>query len=184
MRPARYWVVTDLETTGLNEQKHEIIQIARTVVDTASRQIVPGSQFNIYVTPSQWEGRDRKAMAINRIQKSTLNSVGVDLYSALGDYSRHINWSESILAAWGIDFELKFLHAAHSKTMRVVPFNYQTFDVRSAAFLHFAQDGLLEYPGLAEAAEAFGLDVDHNRLHDAVYDVELTAEIVLALLRV
>ena len=36
---ARYWCVTDLECTGLEPERHEIIQVARVVIDTVEGEI-------------------------------------------------------------------------------------------------------------------------------------------------
>lgn len=179
---ARYHVVTDLETTGTKHGHHEIIQIARTVVDVRDCCLVPNSSMSAYVVPDHWDRRTKEAMDVNKISWDLLDNEGLTLKEALSWWSTGINWSKSIVAAWGIDFELGFLEAAYESVDRVRPYGYRGFDVRSGAFLFSARTRDMEYRGLADAARHLGLAVDESRLHDAAYDVQLTSAIYLDLL--
>lgn len=179
---ARYYVVTDLETTGLDPRQHEIIQISRCVVDKLDRTIVPGTLITNYVHPQRWETRTPRAMEVNKITKERLELEGIPLREALGNFCRGINWSKSVLAAWGIDFELKFLQAAFDSTGRVVPFPYQAFDVRSAAELVHAAERREDYLGLGEACDYFGVTFSPELAHDAEYDALMTAYLAVELL--
>ncbi len=179
---ARFLVVTDLETTGLNQNKHEIIEIGRVVVDLREKRIVPNTSIKVYVRPENWVTHNPEAMKVNRLSLAKLLAEGVSLGVALGDFSRGIDWTQSVIASWGTDFELKFLEAAFQKTNRVVPYTYKSVDIRSWAFLPLAMAGWEEYPGLQEACEIYGIDMDPELLHDAEYDARKTAELAIYLL--
>ncbi len=55
---ARYWCVTDLECTGLEPPRHEIIQIARVVIDTVDKQIITSLTMSKYIQPTRWVDLD------------------------------------------------------------------------------------------------------------------------------
>ena len=180
---ARYWCVTDLETTGLEHTRHEIIQIARVVIDTVDLNIVANLTISQYVQPNQWDHRDEAAMAVNGITLSKLQAEAVSPDQALAEFCQDVNWDETVLAAWGADFETKFLREAFSQMGRDVPFHYKVIDVRSLAHLPRASLGYTEYLGLGESCEYYAVHFDRGREHDALYDATKTAEVALALLR-
>ncbi len=183
MTEARYHCVIDLETTGLNTIRHEIIQMARVVVDTLDRRILSELTLSRYVKPAHWNMRSKEAMDINKISMRTLDSQGLELSEALGDLMRGVDWSQTVLASWGTDFELKFLEAAHNKTNRVCPYPYQSFDIRSAIHYERMRRRLTEYLSLGKSCEYFGVDYDPNLAHDALYDAQVTANLEVTLLQ-
>lgn len=183
MANTRYLAVTDFETTGLDQNTHEIIQISRKTVDLVDRCVVPGSELNVYVYPVNWEVRSAKAMEINNISREFLEEHAVSLEDALRSYCCGVDWSQSAVAAWGTDFEMKFLYAACDRVHRVPPFSYKSVDVRSIAFAPMIKQGDLEYRGLSDAADWYGITVDSKRIHDAAYDVKLTCDVLLEALR-
>lgn len=179
----KYLAITDLETTGLDEDRHEIIQIAREVVDIQRRIRIEKFTDSWYVHPSRWENREAKAMAVNKLALHTLHSEGIPLDMALQMFSVGVDWSSTPLTAWGNDFEMKFLNAAFEEADRIIPYNFKSFDIRSFAFgEQVRRTGDQEYKGLADCAQSLGISVDPKRLHDAAYDVWLTSEIYLTLL--
>ncbi len=179
---ARYWAVTDLETTGLNPDKHEIIQIARVVVDVVDRVVVPGSLVYNAVLPSRWENRDHKAMAINRISREYLNANGVTLFEALKRFSQGINWENTVLASWGTDFELKFLTRAFQETGRPIPYHYQAMDIRSQFQFRRAKIGFTTLARLSDGCKEYGAEFITSLAHSAVYDANVAADILLGML--
>lgn len=179
MNDARYLAVTDFETTGLDESRHEIIQVARVVFDLKTREVVPESSINLYVLPSHWETGSQKARDIHKITLDDLKRDGIPLNEALAVFSKGVSWRQTVVAAWGTDFEMKFLEAAFKSTNRVKPFSYKSFDVRSFAYgMLSSLLGTFKYRGLADTAEVLGIYVDRSRVHDAMYDVHLTCEVL------
>ena len=183
MVEARYHCIVDLETTGLSPFRNEIIQMARVVVDTLDRRIIPELTLSRYITPMAWHTRTKEAMDINKISKRVLDIQGVALSEGLGDLMRGVNWEETVLASWGTDFELKFLDAAHNKTNRVRPYPYQSFDVRSAVHYERMRRRLTEYLSLGKSCEYFGVDYDSSLAHGALYDAQVTANLEVTTLQ-
>ncbi len=180
---ARYWCVADLECTGLEPERHEIIQIARVVIDTVEKTIIPGLTMSEYIQPTRWDRRDHTEMKVNGLTIEKLQAEGISAKLALEDFGRGVNWDETVLAAWGADFETKFLQDAFRRIDRVVPFTFRVIDVRSLGHLPRARLGLTEYLGLGEACEYYGVPFDSGKAHDALYDTTKTAELALALLK-
>ena len=138
---ARYWCVTDLECTGLEPQRHEIIQIARVVVDTVDQHIITSLTMSQYIRPMRWDQRDDEAMKVNGLTLSKLQAEGIPPDQALADFCRDVNWDETVLAAWGVDFETKFLRESFRQVGRDVPFHYKVIDVRSLGQFPASTDG-------------------------------------------
>ena len=174
--PARYWVITDLETSGLRpERGHEILQIARKVYDSLERRPVPGSDMMAYIQPEMWNTRDDEALKINKLNLKLLQQRGMHLRNALRRWSADIDWEQSVVAAWGIDFESKFLQASYERLNLSPPYPRHFLDLRTLVYMN---TDLSEILGLREAADMFGYGMDRDRQHDAMYDVEKTTEIV------
>ena len=174
---SRYWVITDIETSGVRPDKHhEILQIARVVYDAVNKKMVPDTLMMSYVRPQWWNWRDPEALLVNKLDdEQFLKVAGVSLSEALGNWSRGIDWEESVVAAWGIDFESRFLSAAYTQTNRVIPYPYQMVDLRTLAYMNSDLGCIL---GLRESAEVRGILFDVQDQHDAMYDVMKEMEVV------
>ena len=83
---ARYWCVTDLECTGLDPERHEIIQVARVVIDTVDGQIIPDLTMSEYIQPTRWDQRDNVAMKVNGLTLGKLQAEGISAKLALEDF--------------------------------------------------------------------------------------------------
>ena len=174
---ARFLVITDIETTGLHpEANHEIIQIARVIYDTQARRVIPGTEYMAYVRPTFWDDRTIEAMDVNRLSsKQFLIDNGVTLSQALRGWSRGVDWRRSVVAAWGIDFESRFLASAHERAGRDILYPFQMVDLRTLAWWCI---GYNEIYGLGEAAELLGVEYSEEHAHDALYDVQCEAGVL------
>ena len=180
---ARYWCVTDLECTGLDPERHEIIQVARVVIDTVEGKILPDLTISEYIEPTRWGQRANVAMKVNGLTIKKLQAEGISPKLALEVFCRGVNWTETVLAAWGADFETMFLRDAFRRVDRVVPFTYKVIDVRSLGHFPRARLGFTEYLGLGESCDYYDVPFDRSKAHDALYDATKTAELALVLLQ-
>ena len=180
---ARYWAIVDLETTGVDPVRHEIVQLARVVIDTVEQEIIPRLTFVAYIKPTRWRNREREAMEVNRLTLAKLKAEGADLCPTLRAFCWGPDWGNTVLAGWGVSFEERFLRAGFKETSRAFPFPFQTIDIRSMAQLGRARRGKSKLLGLRDAGERLGVTVNPDQLHDALYDATITAEIALQLLK-
>ena len=177
---SRYWIITDLETSGIYpEQGHEILQIARVIYDVNRNRIIEGSDVMSYVIPTMWDSRNEEALEVNRLNETFLKAQGTDLKSALKLWSSGIDWKRSVVAAWGIDFESKFLNHYYNKLNISPPYHHHMIDLRTLAYLYTDLSSIL---GLREASQRFNGDLDPTKQHDAMYDVEQTAHLIRLLM--
>ncbi len=145
--------------------------------------IVPGLTTSEYIQPTRWSQRDNEAMKVNGLTIKKLQAEGISPMQALEDFRHGVNWNETVLAAWGADFETKFLQDAFRRIDRVVPYSFKVIDVRSLGHMPRARLGFTEYLGLGESCDYYGVPFDSGKAHDALYDATKTAELALALLK-
>ncbi len=137
-----------------------------------------------YILPARWDQRDHAAMRVNELTIKKLQTEGISAKLALEDFGNKVTWSETVLAAWGVDFETKFLRDAFRRVDRVLPFTFKVIDVRSLGHIPRAKLGFTDYMGLGESCDYYGVPFDSGKAHDALYDATKTAELALALLKI
>ena len=105
--PARF-VVFDLETTGLDPEKHEIIEIGAIRVN---RDSINHDTFQSLVKPSKKV--PKKITELTGINQSMLDTDGEPIESALRDFASFVG--DLQLVSFNADFDLAFLHNAAAK---------------------------------------------------------------------
>lgn len=178
----KYLRIIDLETTGTDPTKHDIIEIGYVAVDVEKNEIVPNSSARRLVTPERWENRESHAMEINGISEESLCNYSLDLQATL-DTLGSLDWEDTELAGWGVTFEYNFLTEAYNRKDIKVPFSYRTVDVRSIFDYYCA---LFQMPrpkvGLGGCCEYLEIEWDPKQAHKALYDATKTAEILRKML--
>lgn len=179
------WI--DIETTGLNPQRHAMVQVAGIVeVDG-----VMGERWNLRMRPDINAEIDDTALAINGL---TREKMAEHPYSAakgcamlrgiLSKYERYI------IAGWRVAFDVRFLCALFEMHGGFSDFDvqrslYPVLDVAPMAVAYLAEINALQ----TVAPFNLGSVADYLRvmpigeLHDAETDVRLTREVYRALLR-
>lgn len=174
-------IFVDTETSGLDENLHSILEVAAIAYDLDKHKILGTyqafvHQANIVVSPT--------AMAVNKIDLSTLGRVGLDptiVSEQLSSFIRLHGAGELVEpVGHNVDFDLRFLKAFYKKCGKRYPFAYRTMDTCSVArFL--MRSGILA-PGsckLVDLAQTLGVPVDLAKIHGALYDAELTMQVFL-----
>lgn len=171
-------LLVDLETTGLDFQKHEIIQLAAVLLDR--KTLKEKKALSVYVRPRAWKKRNLESMKINKIAWEQVKDAA-DIKEVLEDFEKEFNPEKVIFAHYGGPVDPDFLRAAYRKTGRPFKFDYHYFNLWGVFFAYLAARGKLankkKFTGfsLDDFMEEFKLE-SANR-HDALEDCRIEAEI-------
>lgn len=172
-------LVLDLEMTGLDPAKHEIIQIGAVLLD--KKTLLEKQSFMTYIKPKKWQNRDSVSMKINNIDSKILKTAP-DINSAIHEFDSLFN-NGVILCVWGGIIDTVFLKKAYEKINLTYPFDYHVFNIWSLAFPYLALQNQLtdnqKYSGfsLDTLLKKFKIPSPESR-HDALVDSRLAAEIL------
>lgn len=165
----RHLIVVDFETTGLDLNNHQILEVA--AIDTTTDEVI---YFAPYVSPDVLGIADGYAMQINRyyergVWKNMLGSMET------GDqYARLWKMLEgNTFAGCNPDFDSQFLSFTVSRFHEEKPWHYRLADLSAyaAGALGIPANQL---PGLADICQRLG--VDPGVQHSALDDAKATAE--------
>jgi len=188
----------DTETSGLDPNKHQIIQFAAIAQDDENEEELELKiQFNE-------EEADAKALEVNRYSREAWKDA-VSEYDAVGVIARFLQRYRSVqmvskaghpytlarLAGHNVRFDCEFLRAMFRRHSTFLPADsYRPLDTLQLALWRTVRDG--KFPQdykLGSLLEHFGTifgDYDvrliHSHLHDALWDVRATMWLGLKLL--
>ena len=180
MKDVKYWFL-DVETCGLNPKKNSIIQIASIFTDNDRYT----REFEAFVAPIPGSEVDQKALEINEIKENELwgfaPAVQVlrDLKSVLKDYLNPYDKKDKFtLVGYNVRFDDDFMREWFARLSDKWYGSWRFFppiDVMNLAAEYLKEDRE-ELPDftLKTVAARLGITVEKERLHDALYDVELT----------
>lgn len=174
----------DVEGTGLDFTRHEIIQIATLRLDKRTLEEV--DRFATYVKPEHWELRDPNAMAVNKISYDVV-AIAPDIQKALALLESKYNPSEVLLTAYNSWFDMGWVRTSYSRLDRHSPFEFHSFDIWALAYLYWSKNPGVPNPakpigfGLSDMAALLGVKTS-GTFHDAMTDVEVEAEILRRLM--
>ncbi|HYF05180.1 MAG TPA: exonuclease domain-containing protein [Patescibacteria group bacterium] len=173
-------LLVDLEMSGLNPRRHEILQLAGVLLD--KKTLKEKKHFNVYITPKAWRKADPKSLEITGISLNTLKSQGKPLAEALDDFVKHFGKKVTI-ANWVGTLDKAFMEAAFEKTRKPYPFDYHSFDIWVLAAAYAAQHLSLRnkkrHDGfdMEDLIKSFKM-ADEGKRHDALSDCRYAAEIL------
>lgn len=163
-------VFLDTETTGLNPDRHEIIQISAFNVSPTRRT---ETFIKIFVKPIFLYTSEPKALELNRYSKERWIDAGaVDLHTALVSLRDTCFAHSSVLAIWNPVFDAPFLRNAFNRVGLGWPetIHYHVLDVSSMVWSLVAKKRRIESIKLAKVCEHLGIDNEGE--HDSGRDVE------------
>src|SRR5262245_37230598 len=117
-------LLIDLESTGLDVNKHEIIQLAGLLLDKKTLQ--EKARFDSYISPKNWTGRSKPAMAVNKIAWQDVKAAP-DLKSVMSQFDK-IFPHDVTVAYYGGLLDMPFLNAAYKQIGKPYPFDYHPLD--------------------------------------------------------
>lgn len=177
-------IYLDVETTGLDAQKNGIWQLAYIIFKDEEEVLTE----NRKIAPMPDEVLDPKALSFNRLTEEVVRGFDnpqhcyLDTVDVLDRYiDRYNKQDKAFMYGYNVRFDMEFLRAFFEKNGNKFIGSYFWFppiDVMNVAadFLKMERSKLINFKQ-ETVARWLGLKVDDQRLHDALYDIELTKQI-------
>ncbi len=174
-------VVVDVETSGVDDTKHALLEIAAVWVDCqADGQLVPQESFSTHVIPFEGAVIDPKALAINHIDPGhpfrfalPESEVLTELFAYVAKALEKTGCRRAVLVGHNAHFDLGFLMAAVKRCgITKTPFHsFTCFDTATLSGLACRKTVL------AKAMRVAGIEFNELEAHSAIYDTVKTAEL-------
>lgn len=174
----------DLETTGLDPERHEIIEIGGLIVKAIP---VPGrgpnlevvDQFEFKIKPEHIETAEPEALRINSYNDMEW-LFAHDLKQVLPIIAEKTK--DCMMVGQNVSFDWGFLQHAFKKCDLKWPMHYHKIDLITMAFMknYHEVNRPLERYNLAALAEYYG--ISNPKAHSALADIQVTFEIYKKLL--
>lgn len=119
-------IILDLETTGLDPLRHEIIEIGAVNVDT-------GATFEVKIYPLRIKDAEPEALAVNGYRPEAWEDALL-LPNALKLLSEFVGKKQPTMMAYNVSFDRAFLEKAHKDCDLPYPFHYHHFDLLTLAW--------------------------------------------------
>ena len=158
-------IVVDTETTGLNPETDELLQVS--IIDGDGNTL-----FNSYLKPVNTNSWD-EAMAVNNITPKMVEKAptSAEIYPALV----HIIESAKVIIGYNVNFDLKFLSAnavgAENKNATVIDVMQDFADIYGEWSDKY---GCNKWQKLTKCAEYYGYDWENDTAHDSLADCRAT----------
>jgi DNA polymerase-3 subunit epsilon len=177
----------DVETTGLDEVKQDIITLAF-IVDINGQVKAKG---HLKIQPTDWDAIQDSALEVNKITREQLKTFQLPavavkkLNTVFGKFVDKFDKKDKIIpAGYNVDFDLKFLREFYSKQND--KYLYSWLDYHKVDPMQFVL-GLrvaghlrdLENVKLETVAKYLGIEI---QAHDALSDITVTREVYYKLL--
>src|SRR3989344_2899849 len=159
----------DIETTGLNLLKHEIIEIGG-VSTTPELNVL--EEFELKIKPEKIETADRTALKINHYTPERWVSA-LSFSEAMQVFSEKVQ--NAIMVGHNVAFDAGFLEAAWSRANITNTLHYHKLDTISIAWAKLHREPDLEHFSLRELCLRFG--IENKEAHTALSDARATYEL-------
>lgn len=173
-------VVVDIETAGIDPQKHALLEICFVILDmNTSGQWFRHSTHFEHILPFEGAELNADSLAFNKIDPYQPLRFAVDektglkqLFKPVKDQIERHHCQRAVLVGHNAWFDLLFLKQAALRAKIKLPFHHFTcFDTATLAGLMYGQTVL------PKAVAAAGIAFDQKEAHSAIYDAEKTADL-------
>ena len=178
----------DVETGGLDPQGCALLQIAG-IIETTREEIPFEEKFNYHIKPFDADEVNPKALAVNGLTKEQINefespsTVKSNLCELWSQYVDPYDKRDKMffIGYNSHSFDMPFVREYFKKCGDKFFgswFFYPSIDVMILAAQHL-MDKRRWFPDfkLMTVADRLGIVVDKTKLHDGLYDIELTQQI-------
>lgn len=159
----------DIETTGLDILKHEIVAIG-CVITTSDLEIL--EEFELKIKPEHIENADPVALKVNKYNEEDW-AFAYSLPEAMQILSDKIK--DCIMVGQNVAFDSSFLDYNFLKTNIQNTFHYHRLDTISIAWSKFHNDESFIHFSLREMCKYF--DIKNENAHTALSDARATFEL-------
>lgn len=159
----------DIETTGLDVVKHEIIEIG-CVLTTPDLKVI--EEFELKIKPERIEDADPVSLKISHYKEEGWKDAR-NLKGAMQIFSEKVK--DHIMVGQNVAFDSGFLEHAFSETRVMNSMHYHKLDTVSIAWAKLHKEPDLEHFSLRELCVRFGIKNEHA--HTALSDARATFEL-------
>jgi DNA polymerase III epsilon subunit family exonuclease len=159
----------DIELTGLDLTRHEIIEIGCVVTDPDFKVI---EEFELKIKPERVEEADPISMKINHYNKKEWEDA-YSLKEALEIFTAKVG--DCIMVGHNVSFDSGFLEYAFSKTGIKNTMHYHKLDTIAIAWAKLHKKKEIEHFSLRDLCAQF--DVKNENAHNALSDARATFEL-------
>lgn len=163
-------IFVDLETTGLDVDRHGIIEIGCIFETDGQRE---ADDFHSLANPGEVE-KSAEAAEVHKIPPASI-AAAPPLEEVLREFDKRCQ-DEAIISGWNTKFDEAFLYRAYQRHGIPWRFDYHIFDVWSL-YKRFQLLGALPadlHLGLGTVAEHYKLIREGEDQHRALTDIEWT----------
>jgi len=160
----------DLETTGLDFNRHEIIEIGCLLVDGRSLKVI--DEYSARVKPEHIQTASKKGLKVAGYSKKKWKDA-LPLKEVLKEVVKFA--PEAMVAGWKVDFDWWFLDVNLKKLGVKHGFDYHLIDVISIAYIYLRSQKKPKKLNLRSVARSLGISVDEQ--HSAMTDIRATYEV-------
>lgn len=154
-------VAVDLETTGLDPLKHEIIELGFVIFDDKTFKVY--GQFNLKIIPEHIERASKKALEVNGYDPKDWDDA-IPLHQALTFFAQATD--KATLVAHNVAFDWSFLDVAFNGLGIKNTLNYHKLDSLSIAWAKIDHQKLFSW-SLKTICTYLGLEPE-PKVHRAV----------------
>jgi len=175
-------IVFDLETNGLNPSLFSVLSFAAIKYNLANNyNLVELDRLQRFYYPRENFSQD--AIRVNNLTRENIDRLrrnkNYPLYFDEDlDIKSFFNGTE-LIVGHNVDFDLGFIKQIFNGN-KFCTMKENTRKVK-ARWIDSKNDW--KWPTLEETANYYRISIERNRLHDSLYDVELTAKIFMIMLR-
>jgi DNA polymerase III epsilon subunit-like protein len=159
----------DLEMTGLDVEKHEIVEIGALLVRQPDFKIM--NSYYTKVAPTHIETGDPKSLRVIRYAAKDWADA-IPLKQALMELSEFA--PNCMLAGWCVQNEWDFLNHALAENSLPYFYSHRLIEVFSLAYAHYFDDADMRFISLPSVSRALGVHIDQ---HKPDSDIRATYEI-------
>lgn len=172
----RKLVFVDLETTGLNIDRHEIIEVAALVVNGRNFEIE--KEYEVKVKPKNLKTASSSALKITGYRDEDWKNAK-DLKEVLVEFSKLA--PHGMLVGWNVAFDWVFLERGFIKHKIEHKYDHHKIDVIPILYAKHYKNKKLTSLGLRRTAPFFGVELPER--HGAMVDIRATYEIFKKLMQ-